>query len=337
MSVSISVVIPCYNEAQYLAETLSALSEQTLPPTEIMLVDGGSTDGTVEVARSTGKALGLPLRIMTNPDRHIPHALNLGIAAATGTHIARLDGHSRPEPGYLAACLDVWTRSGAAIVGGAWLIVPGASSATAEAIATAARTRLGSGGATYRDATANAQDVDTVPFGFFERALWMTLGGYNETLLTNEDYEFAARVRKAGGRVRFDPRIRCAYFARPDFSTLAQQYWRYGWWKSRMLRQHPDSLRLRQVVPAIWAGGSLALILAALLRPQWRQWAFGAVGLYAAVLTYEAALHSRGQHSVWPRLGVAYGIIHYAWGLGALLGLFLASDGELGSQSGSEK
>lgn len=325
MSVTISVVIPCYNEARFLPDTLAALACQTLAPSEVLLIDGGSDDGTVEVALALAAELDLPLRVLTNPDRHIPHALNIGIAAALGTHIARLDGHSQPDPDYLAACVTVWRESGAALVGGAWQIAPGAHTLTAEAIATAARTPLGSGGAAYRDDSAAAHDADTVPFGFFEKRLWASLGGYDEALLTNEDYEFAARVRKAGGRVRFDPRIRCVYFARADFRALARQYWRYGWWKSQMLRRHPDSLKLRQAVPALWAGGSLILLVGSLLSRRWRGWAMGTLALYGGVLAAEAAFRSYGRRALWPRLGLAYTVIHYAWGLGALAGLLLGT------------
>jgi glycosyltransferase involved in cell wall biosynthesis len=320
---TLSVVIPCYNEARYLPHTLTALAAQTLPATEILLVDGGSDDGTVELALALAAELDLPLRVLTNPDRHIPHALNIGIAAATGRFIARLDGHSQPAADYLAACLAARIESGADLVGGAWRVEPGAATATAQAIAIAARTPLGSGGAAYRDEGAVAHDADTVPFGFFEKALWTTLGGYNETLHTNEDYEFALRVRRAGGRVRFDPRIRCVYFARSDFAALAEQYWRYGVWKGRMLRQHPRSLRPRQALPPLLAAGTAALLLASLVSPKGRRLTLAALGLYGIMVAIEAAQQTQTSGSLWTRLSAAYAIMHYTWGLGAWVGLFV--------------
>lgn len=322
MAPTLSVVIPCYNEARYLPQTLTALAAQTLPAAEVLLVDGGSTDGTIEIGLDLAAKLHLPLRIITNPDRHIPHALNIGIEAATGRFIARLDGHSRPAPDYLAACLAAWSESGADLVGGAWLVEPGADTATARAIAIAARTPLGSGGAAYRDNGAIAHDADTVPFGFFEKTLWSTLGGYNETLLTNEDYEFALRIRRNGGRVRFDPRIRCVYFARSDFGALTEQYWRYGLWKGRMLRQHPGSLRPRQALPPLWAGGTVALLLASLVSAKWRRLALAAFCFYGIMVNVEAVNQTKAVWPLWPRLSVAYMIMHYAWGLGAWAGLF---------------
>lgn len=319
----ISVVIPCYNEARHLPETLRALNLQTRPADDIVLVDGGSTDGTVATARRLAEAFGLPLRILHNPARHIPQALNLGIDAATGSHIARLDGHARPAADYLETCLEVWQASGAALVGGAWEVMPGADTPMAEAIAIAGRTPLGSGGAAYRSGTTTAQDVDTVPFGFFERRLWDTVGRYDETLLTNEDYEFAARIRKNGGRVRFDPRIRCTYFARNDLCALARQYWRYGWWKSRMLRRNPRELRPRQVAPALVSAGSLAALGGALARREAGPWAGLYFASYGVLLAIEAGRRSKFRPGVWARLICAYAVMHHAWGLGALAGTVL--------------
>lgn len=326
----ISVVIPCYNEARYLPETLRALSLQTRAADEIVLVDGGSTDGTVSIARGLADAFGLPLRILHNPARYIPHALNLGIDAARGSHIARLDGHARPAPDYLETCLEVWQASDAALVGGVWEVVPGADTAMAEAIAIAGRTPLGSGGAAYRSGTATAQDVDTVPFGFFERQLWASVGRYDETLLTNEDYEFAARIRKQGGRVRFDPRIRCTYFARADLRALARQYWRYGWWKSRMLRRNPRELRPRQVAPALVGVGSLAAFGGAMARREARPFAGLYFGLYGALLMVEAGRRSGFRPGIWARLIGAYAVMHHAWGLGALAGTVFGGFGRNG-------
>lgn len=318
---TISVIIPCYNEARRLEATLTELARQTLQPVEVLLVDGRSTDGSPIVARDVARRLALPLRVLDNPARHIPHALNLGIAAAVGTHIARLDGHAHPHPDYLAACWQVAAESGADLVGGVVEIVPDGLNATAAAVALAVSTPLGTGGSAYRSLAAPAQDVDTVPFGFFTRALWTRLGGFDETLLTNEDYEFAYRLRAAGGRVRFDPRIRSVYVARPDFAALVRQYWRYGWWKSQMLRRHPESLRPRQALPILWAAGTLGALAAGALSPAWRGTAAAGLGAYAVALLLEAGRRAGwARPTVWPRLALAYALIHYTWGFGALAG-----------------
>jgi hypothetical protein len=145
-------------------------------------------------------------------------------------------------------------------------------------------------------------------------------GGYNQALLTNEDYEFATRVRQSGGRVWFDPRLRCEYFARPTFAELARQYWRYGWWKAQMLRRYPRSLRWRQAVPILWSALGPLLSLAS----PWPPIGWLAVSLWAVygALVVAAALQQTGLRRlrIAALLMLAYVIIHFAWGWGAWSG-----------------
>ena len=105
-----------------------------------------------------------------------------------------------------------------------------------------------------------------MPFGCFRRSLWHELGGLDERLWTNEDYDFNYRVRQRGLKVVLDPAIRCTYYARPAIAGLARQYGRYGWWKARMLARQPRSIRGRQLVPALLVPGLVALALGALLQ-----------------------------------------------------------------------
>ena len=140
-----------------------------------------------------------------------------------------------------AAC-RCWRETEAANVGGVWDIRPGGEGWVARSIAAAVAHRLGAGDAGYR-AGARAGEVDTVPFGAFDRRWLERVGAFNEELLTNEDYEYNYRLRQAGGMIWLDPSIRCVYFARPTLSALARQYWRYGFWKAHMLTRYPRSLR----------------------------------------------------------------------------------------------
>ena len=127
----------------------------------------------------------------------------------------------------------------------------------AQSIAAAASHPLGVGDALYRHAS-KASQVDTVPFGAFKRELLALVGFFDESLLTNEDYEFNTRIRKSGGTIWLDPAIRSVYFARPTLAALARQYSRYGFWKWRMLRRYPETLRWRQGLPPLFVLSLLA-------------------------------------------------------------------------------
>ena len=151
--------------------------------------------------------------------------MNRGIDAAHGEIIVRLDGHSRPPPDYVGRALDALRETGAAVVGGMWEIAPGGPTLIAEAIARAVAHPIGAGNAAYRTARATDSgrtEVDTVPFGCLRKTTWEALGGFDERLLTNEDYEFNYRVRSSGSAVVPDPDIRCTYFARSTLAGLAR-------------------------------------------------------------------------------------------------------------------
>jgi glycosyltransferase involved in cell wall biosynthesis len=315
---TVSIIVPCFNEERTIGLLLQAIRDQTAAPEslEVLLADGGSTDGTRQViADFARRHRELSLRVIDNPTRSIPSALNRAIAQARGEVILRLDAHSIPQPDYVEQCVRVLGRTGAANVGGAWEIHPSAPTWIARSIAAAAGHRLGAGDARYRT-SGQAGAVDTVPFGAFPRAWLERAGTFDETLLTNEDYEYNVRLRQAGGVVWFDPAIRSIYFARPTLGELARQYARYGFWKARMLRRYPGTLRWRQALPPVFVLAAAVLLLSApwLRLSLWilgLQWA-----LYAgAILTAGVAqARLRRDPALAAGMPLALAVMHLAWG-----------------------
>jgi succinoglycan biosynthesis protein ExoA len=178
---------------------------------------------------------------------------------------------------------------------------------------------LGVGDAHYRH-TGQAQAVDTVPFGAYHRSLVERVGLYDERLLTNEDYEFNTRVRQSGGVVWLDPAIRSAYFARPDLVALARQYGRYGFWKARMLRSYPTTLRWRQALPPLFVFSLLVLTLLSIWIALFRWLLAAEVLIYLVVLLAAGLQTAFGKKDLSMILSVplAVATMHLAWG-GAFL------------------
>ena len=318
----VSVVVPCRNEALRIAALLDAIRSQETPVLEIVVVDTGSTDGTVDiVGRYQQRHSDPPLRCLSHPGAGIAEAVNSGIGAAHGTIIVRLDGHSRPTPDYAGRALDALRETDAAVVGGVWDIAPGGSTRVAEAIALAVAHPLGAGNAAYRTASTTdggRTEVDTVPFGCFRKTTWEALGGFDERLLTNEDYEFNYRARASGSSVVLDADIRCTYFARSTLTELASQYFRYGWWKAQMLKRHPGSLRWRQALPGALVPLFVCLAVAGLVWPVSMLVLGGLALAYGAVLSVfsaQVANRRRRWGLVWP-LVEAFAIVHISWSTG---------------------
>jgi len=263
---SVSIIIPCYNEQATIGLVLDALYGQTYPRAnlEVVISDGFSSDRTRAVVEEFRREHpDLPVYVVDNRIGTIPSALNQAIRQARGEIIVRLDGHSMPIPEYVERCVSALESGRGDNVGGVWDIRPGAPTWIAESVALAAAHPLGVGDAMYR-LKAQAGAVDTVPFGSFRRTLTDKIGMFDETLFTNEDYEFNTRVREAGGTVWLDPSIRSVYFARSTLGQLARQYWRYGFWKWRMLRRYPHSLRWRQVLPPVFVFSLISLFVLSL-------------------------------------------------------------------------
>jgi NADH:ubiquinone oxidoreductase subunit K len=231
-----------------------------------------------------------------------------------------------PYPDYVERCVADLQSGLGVNVGGIWEIRPGAETWQARAIAAAAANPLGVGDALYRHA-AKPASVDTVPFGAFNRELLATIGFFDETLLTNEDYEFNARIRKSGGVIWLDPSIRSVYIARSTLGELAKQYLRYGFWKWQMLRRYPSTLRWRQGLPPLFVasliGGAVLSIFANLFRVLFAV----EVAIYALALA-AAGFRSAAQKkdaSLIVSLPLAISTMHIAWGTGFLWSMIKGS------------
>lgn len=312
-----AAVVPCRNEAAHITTVLDALAGQTRPPDEIIVVDDRSTDDTAAVVGAWQRAHDLPpLRIVAGPGRGPGPAMNAGIRATDADVIMRIDGHAVPAAGYLAHSLETLADPAVGVAGGVWHVKAGVGTTVARAIAAVVSHPLGSGGAQYRQGEREGPDraqVETVPFGTFPRALWEQIGGYDEALTANEDFDFNYRVRQAGRQVVLDRRVKATYFARPALGALARQYFRYGYWKVQMLRKDPRALHPRQVPPAAVLPWTVVTLAAALV---WPAWGVPAAALYPA-LAGAGALHVAVTRSVNPLAAFAAAVtVHLSWSAG---------------------
>ncbi|MGH9966487.1 MAG: glycosyltransferase family 2 protein [Pyrinomonadaceae bacterium] len=325
---SVSVVIPCYNEANFIAKVLENLADQYESDRyEIIVVDGRSEDRTrdeIEAFKSTRSELSVVL--VDNPARNIPAALNLGIAAARGEIIARMDAHAVPPLGYVRRCVEVLRQDQTGVVGMPCRVRPGANTLMARAIAAAVSHAFGIGDAKYRlgEGGPPQEAVDTVAFACFRKSLWKQLGGFNESLLTNEDYDFNYRVRRHGQQVILDRSGHCDYFARTTLRDLAAQYFRYGHWKAQMVKLLPRSIRVRHWIAPAFVVSLVVLTLAGLV---WQvAWWLLLVELSFYLLLalgagWQAARRLGGDLALTLVMPVVFATIHLTWGISFLISL----------------
>lgn len=321
----VSIIVPCYNEQATIRLLLDAITAQTYPikDMEVVISDGISQDNTLTVIENYSRGHpGLRIHVIENENRSIPSSLNMAIKESVGDIIVRLDAHSVPIPEYVARCVLALEEGKGTCVGGVWVIRPGGEGWIANSIAAAAGHPLGVGDAMYR-LEGKAGAVDTVPFGSFHRQLIGKIGAFDETLLTNEDYEFNTRVRQSGGIVWLDPQIRSTYIARASLTDLAKQYWRYGYWKYKMLARYPYTLRWRQALPPLFVLSLLGLTLISFFVSIARVFLFAEILIYLLILIGAGVQVAIRQHklSFIPGLLLAIMAMHISWGSGFLWSL----------------
>ena len=314
----VSIILPIRNEAGSIAEVLAAVLAQDYPHDliEVIVVDGMSDDGTRDIVRRL--AVQDPrLKMLDNSQQITPPALNLGIRAARGEVIVRVDGHGVLPQNYVRECMAVLTgaqrpspvqgsklavgcsmldvppapssphalpSTALLVVGGAWDSV--GRGLTGEAIAIAVSSRFGVGNSRYRTCGLRGEPIqtDTVPFWAMRRQVFERIGLFREEMLCHEDYEYNYRLRSAGGTILLLPWLRSKYYVRSTLGGLAYQYWRYGFWKGRFLCSHPESLKRRHVIPPLFVAALAAGALTSFLSMAGRFYLVMLVALYACFL-----------------------------------------------------
>lgn len=313
--IDVSVLIPTYNEQRFIAECAERMRAQNFDGSvEFLFVDGRSDDGTRafldDLARRDDR-----VRVLDNPARRTPNALNVGLAAARGEFVARMDAHTFYPPGYLALGVERLRRGGADWVSGPAL--PLGSGRWSERVALGMESPIGVGGATFRKLRDAEFETDTGFTGLLRRDTLQALGGWDEGWPVNQDGELAGRVLAGGGRIVCLPEMAAGLVTRDSPRTLARQYWRYGFYRVKTSRRHPATLRRTHLLPPALV---VALLIAASGRGPARVTRLGA-GVYPLVLLAAAArMRGRADRLDLAALPLVWGTMHLAWGAGFVAG-----------------
>jgi glycosyltransferase involved in cell wall biosynthesis len=318
-----SVLIPVYNEEKLIRETAAAMRAQRLDGgLEFIFIDGRSEDRTREILEELA-AEDERIRVLDNPARQIPQALNVGFAAARGRWVARMDAHSWYPDDYVALAVERLERGDVEWVSGP--AVPRPTGSWGRRVALALGTPLGQGGsAKWREEAfgeGEEYELDTGVFaGVWPRATLERLGGWNDGWPVNEDSEMASRYFAEGGRIVCLPSMAAEYAPRDDLRGLARQYFRYGLYRAKTARHHPASMRRSHVGAAglaLTAGAALGP--ARVLPAKVARRAMGAYAVGLGVLTARAA--GRGGEPVdLAGVPVVLAVMHLAFGGGFVVG-----------------
>lgn len=261
----VSLITTVKNEADSMERLLESILAQSRQPEEVIIVDGGSTDGTVEVIRAyQGK---LPLQIIIGQGFNISQGRNAAIAQAQGEIIASTDGGVRLDPDWLKYLVGPFEEDDSvAVVSGFFL--PDSQSLFEIAL-----------GATVLPTLSEIEPRRFLPSSrsvAFRREAWKEVGGYPEWLDYCEDLVFDFKLRHAGFRFLFAPQAVAYFRPRPHLAAFFQQYYRYarGDGKADLWRRR-HAIRYLSYLLA----GPLLVALGLLRHPLW----WGGLFLGAAI------------------------------------------------------
>ena len=320
----VSVIVPCRNEGRWIAACLDSILGNDYPrqQLEVLVVNGMSSDETRSVVQRYAGSDPC-IRLLDNPRQITPVALNIGIAAARGTVILRMDAHVDYPADYVRSLVRLLEETGADNVGGVCLTQPGSTTAMARAIAVGMSHPVGVGNSWFRIGAAEQRWVDTVPFGCYRKEVFARIGLFDEELVRNQDDEFNLRLIRSGGRILLSPQVVCRYYTRDSLAKLWRMYYQYGYFKPLVVRKVKGVMTLRQLVPPLL----VACLVAGALAAPWSPLA--AAALAVLVVSYAAAivtcsLMAVRKHGWRVALGLClvFPVLHLSYGLGYLRGLW---------------
>lgn len=289
----VTVIATVLDEIGSLDRLLDGLEAQSRPPDEVVVVDGGSSDGTYERLLERAAEGALRLRVLRAEGANISRGRNLAIRAARGPILAATDAGVRLDPGWLDALVAPLEADAARVVSGFFFSDPQGVFETALGAAT----------------LPEAREIDPERFLPSSRSVAflkedaLRIGGYPEWLDYCEDLVFDFRLLHAAGPAAFAPEALAGFRPRPHLRAFASQYYRYArgdgkadLWRARHAVRYATYLL---AVPAL-------LGLAVGRHPLW---ALGLAGGLAAMLR-RSSLRLRSQ---WGPLGIAERARAAAW------------------------
>lgn len=309
----VSVVIPARNAEATISATIdSVLSQGYDGPMEVIVADGSETPALSTIVRRLYPIV----RLVANPERTTSCGLNAALGVATGEVVIRCDAHTVLPTGYVRRAVDTLERTGAAGVGGRQR--PVGTMFFERAVAMAMTTLLGSGGSRHKLGGVEGP-VDSFFLGAYQRQALDAVGGFDATLIRNQDYELNWRFRQRGEVVWFDPQMVAIYKPRSSVGSLARQYWDYGRWKRVVLTRHPSSFRTRHFAAPLLMLALAASALSVFLVGAPASVAAAAPLAYVGALVVESSIAGvRRRDWAGLLLPLVLATMHCSWGTGFL-------------------
>lgn len=315
----VSIVMPIYNEEKYIENCIESLLKQDYPLDlmEWIFVDGSSNDTTCDLIEDYIVKYPKLIKLLNNPNKTVPYAMNIGIKAAKGKYIIRLDAHAEYDNDYISKCVHYLDVTDADNVGG--IAETKSRGFVGNCIAKMLSSKFGVGNSQFRT-NGKSGYVDTVPFGAFRKEVFERLGGYDERLTRNQDNEMNYRIRKNGGKIYLADDIHFSYYCRDSIKGITDMAVKNGMWNVITMKLCPGTMGMRHFVPLAFLLSLILLpILSMLVKPLIYFWGVE-IALYI-VLDFCFSLKASENTKTLLFLMILFPIFHITYGLGSVKGL----------------
>lgn len=315
----ISVIMPVYNEENYIDNCIESLLLQDYPldAMEWIFVDGCSTDNTYELIQKYTKKYPNLIKLLKNPNKTVPYAMNIGIGEAKGEYIIRLDAHADYAIDYISKCVYYLDTTDADNVGG--IAETKSKGFVGNTIAAMLSSKFGVGNSQFRT-NGKSGYVDTVPFGAFRKEVFEKWGGYDERLTRNQDNEMNYRIRKNGGKIYLSSDIHLSYYCRDSIKGISNMAMKNGMWNIITMKLCPGSMGVRHFIPLTFV---LSIILLPILSIVFKPflYLFKIEIILYFLLDIYFSLKLKKDWKSFGLLMILFPIFHVTYGIGSMKGI----------------
>lgn len=320
----VSIIIPCRNEEKYIGKCLDSIIQNQYPKDklEVLVIDGNSEDKTREIVKNYTQGHSF-IKLLDNPKKFTPLALNIGVQAAKGEIIMRMDAHATYEKDYISKCLKYLQEYKVDNVGGVIKTLPGQETTWAKAIAISLSHLFGTGGSYFRTGAKESKEVDTVFGGCYKKEVFEKIGLFNENLIRSQDIEFNLRLKKAGGKILLVPDIVSYYYPKSNLKDFFWHNVKDGLWSIYPLKFVKVPFSFRHYIPLVFVLSLLITGLLGIFLPVFSQLFLFIIGLYV-LLTFcfsiQISLREKDIRFLL-FMPLAFVARHIGYGLGSMEGL----------------
>ena len=322
-NLKISIIIPCYNEEKHIGKCLDSLIDNNYPKDlmEIFVIDGMSEDSTREIVKKYAKQFFF-IKLIDNPKKITPIAMNIGIKGAKGDIITFLGAHSTYNFNYIEK-LVLWSRkSRADNVGGISITKPSTKTIIANAISLVLSHPFGVGNSYFRIGIKEPIYADTVSLGCYRKEVFDKIGLFNEKLIRNQDIEFNLRLKKAGGEILLVPDIISYYYARSNLKGLFKQNFWNGFWVLYSTKFTKTPFSLRHLVPFFFVLSFCGSLFLSLFYRSFIQMFFLVlVAYFISNIFFSLGISFKKGFKYFIPVILSFATLHFSYGFGSIWGL----------------